>query len=67
MIVITNISRGNVMLDSMAVALSSGQQLELDGTWIENVVQYPELSLFLGRGRISVTDTSLNGSNEDEH
>lgn len=64
MVSITNISAGIVMLDSMATALVPGQSLELDGSWVENTIRYPELSIFLGRSRIAMKESTpelLNG------
>ncbi len=56
MVILTNISKGNLHIDSMATMLAQGQQLELPGSWPENLVLYPELSLYLQRARISVKE-----------
>lgn len=58
MITLTNVSHGNLMIDSMAVMLVPGQQLELPGTWSDNLMLYPELSLFYQRERIVVKELS---------
>lgn len=57
MVTLTNISKGNLHLDSIATILTHGQTLELPGSWSENLSLYPELSLFLGRGRIAVVES----------
>lgn len=56
MVILTNISKGNLHIDSMATMLVQGQQLELPGSWTSNLVLYPELSLYLQRARISVKE-----------
>ena len=58
MIFLVNISSGDVMLDSMNIVLSRGTKLMLAGSLVENLVLYPEISLFLNRGRIAVEETS---------
>ena len=58
MISLTNISKGNLMLDSMAVMLVPGEKLELEGSWSDNLILYPELSLYLQRERIAVKELS---------
>jgi len=58
MAIITNMSYGTVMLDTMATALEQGHSIEVDGSLIENLVKYPELSMFLGRGRISMAEST---------
>ncbi len=58
MITIINISDGNLILDSMGVVLVKGQRVGLSGSLSNNLVLYPEISLFLNRGRIAVEDTS---------
>lgn len=57
MVSLTNISKGNLHLDSMETVLVQGQKLELPGSWSDNLMLYPELSLFLGRGRIAVEES----------
>jgi hypothetical protein len=69
MVAITNISAGIVMLDSLASALIPGQTLDLEGSWVDNTIKYPELSIFLDRGRIAMRESTpelLNGDS-DEH
>ena len=65
MITLTNISPGNLHLDSMAVMLVPGEKLPLPGSWSENLILYPELSLFLQRRRISVNEDSPEVTQED--
>lgn len=58
MVTLTNISKGNLHLDSMATMLTRGETLELEGSWSDNLIRFPELSLFLGRGRIAVKESA---------
>lgn len=57
MVTITNISPGVLHLYSLHTMLAMGEKLELFGTWSENVVKHPDLSLFLGRNRILVVES----------
>lgn len=58
MITLINISKGNLHIDSMAVMLVQGENLELEGSWSDNLILYPELSLYLQRNRIAVKELS---------
>ncbi len=58
MISLTNISKGNLHIDSMATMLVHGQNIELPGSWTDNLILYPELSLFLRRNRIAIVESS---------
>lgn len=59
MIRLTNISNGNLMLDSMAIMLSKGQWVDLPDLLVDNMIKYPEIQMFLSRGRITVEEVGI--------
>jgi hypothetical protein len=47
------------MLDSMAIMLSKGQWVDLPDLLVDNMIKYPEIQMFLSRGRITVEEVGI--------
>ena len=59
MAIIKNLSHGDVYIDTMPLVLNKGMSFDAHYSKQELLVKYPELYIFESRGRISITDESL--------
>lgn len=57
MAIITNISSGDVYINTMPLVLLKGTSFDMTGTKSELLVKYPELYIFESRNRILISES----------